>query len=116
MGIHFLHTEGAGPLIRPRLMIEAARAGARLYQRARDLPGALAGGHPLAPSASPGVILARLSEIEWACEDLRRSRSPAYRPGRHVQVLSALLAEAANARAHADQAKASGSASLRVAM
>jgi len=104
MGIHFQHTKPAGPLIRPRLMIEAARKGARLYQRARDLPGALAGGQPA--SASPGAILNRLTETELACEEQRRNRSPAYRPGRHVQVLAALLAEAAMARAKSDHAPA----------
>lgn len=110
MGLHFQRMTGAMPLIRPRLMIEAARAGAGLYQRARDLPGALAGVIPGLTPASHESILARLTETEHACEELRRSRSPAYRPGRHVQVLSALLAEAGGG-----QAKASGSEALRAA-
>ena len=110
MGIHLQRTSGTMPLIRPRLMVEAARAGAALYQRARDLPGVLAGAMPGLGNASQATVLARLTEVEHACEDLRRGRSPAYRPGRHVQVLSALLAEMA-----AGQAKASGSEALRVA-
>jgi hypothetical protein len=121
MGIHYQDTESTAPLIRPRLMIEAARKGARLYRRARDLPDALAGSHPHAALGSSSAILARLTEVEWVCEDQRRSRSPAYRPGRHVQVLAALLAEAENARVKADQvpanqAKASGSEALRLAI
>jgi hypothetical protein len=114
MRIHFLQAKGAGSLIRPRLMIEAARAGARQYQRKRDLAGALAGTQHGSLPGSPAIILARLAEIEFDCEEMRRSRSPAYRPGRHVQVLSALLAEAS--QTPAVQAKASGSEALRSAI
>lgn len=110
MGVHLQRLTGVMPLIRPRLMIEAARAGARAYQRARDLPGALDGGGRALASMPRETILARLAETERVCEDLRRDRSPAYRPGRHVQVLAALLAEAGAA-----QEKASGSEALRVA-
>ncbi|HSF96786.1 MAG TPA: DUF6477 family protein [Thermohalobaculum sp.] len=96
------------PLLRPRLLIETARIGATLYQRKRDLPAALAGtGAAGLPKAA---ILERLGAVERDCEEMRRTRSPAYRPGRHVQILAALLAEAGG-----DQAKASGSDALRVA-
>lgn len=105
MSYHTKLSSAAMPLIRPRLLIETARIGARLYRRERDLAAALRGTTP----GSPALIVARLGEAEQACEELRRNRSPAYRPAEHVQVLSALLAEAA-------QAKASGSEALRAAM
>jgi hypothetical protein len=101
------------PLIRPKLLIETARIGARSYQRERDLPGAVAG---LAGRAAK-QILARLSEAERNCEDLRRARSPAYRPGKHVQILSALIAESGRDGEQTPvQPNASGSAALRLAM
>lgn len=109
MGLHFLKDAGAAALIRPRLVIQAARAGAAGYQRRRDLPGALAGSGRGIGNGSRTAIIARLTEVELGCEELRRARSPAYRPGRHVQVLAALLAESATG-----QAKASGSEALRV--
>lgn len=116
MGYHARLTETAAPLIRPRLLIEAARIGARLYRRERDLAAAVPGlaGAPLER------IVARLGEAERDCEALRRAQAPAYRPAAHVQVLSALLAEAERAararNRRPDQAKASGSDSLRLAM
>ena len=105
MGYHDRLAGTAVTLVRPKLLIETARIGARLYRRERDLAAALPGhtGRSLAQ------IVARLSEAERNCEELRAARSPAYRPAIHVQVLSALLAESA-------QAKASGSDSLREAM
>jgi hypothetical protein len=69
--------------------------------------------------------VARLSEAERDYEALRRERSPAYRSGKHVQILSALIAEADRAAGNrptlsrscsADQTKASGSDALRLAM
>ena len=91
----------AAPLFRPSLLIETARMGARHYLRERHLGASL--------SAAPkGQIVARLIESERQCETLRRIRSPAYRPGRHVQMLAALIAETG-------QTKASGSEALRLA-
>ena len=104
MGIHHRPLD-AGTLVRPRILIETARIGARLYRRKRDLAAALPGTSGLGARQ----ILARLRAAEAECERLRRAGSPAWRPSRHVQVLAALLAEAA-------QAKASGSAALRSAM
>jgi len=92
---------GLLPLFRPRLLIETARIAARVYRRERDLGATLSQGQP-------GRIVERLGESERQCEALRRARSPAYRPGRHVQLLAALIAEAA-------QTKASGSDALRLA-
>ena len=105
MGFHARPGLAAAPLIRPDVLIETARIGARLYQRRRDLAAALPG----QAGGSGAQIVARLAEAERDCEELRRLRSPAYRPATHVQVLAALLAESA-------QAKASGSDSLRLAM
>jgi hypothetical protein len=95
------------PMNRPGILASTARIGARRYQRTRDLPGAVPG--LLAGAAE--AILPRLVDEERRCEEARRCRSAAYRPAQHVQILSALLAEAA-----AHQAKASGSEALRSAM
>lgn len=95
------------PMNRPRILGETAQLGARRYQRRRDLPGAVPG--LLAGAAE--AILPRLADEERRCEEARLGRSAAYRPALHVQILSALLAEAA-----ALQAKASGSEAFRSAM
>ena len=113
MGYHSCLSSAAMPLIRPKLLIETARIGARLYRRERDLAGAVPG----LSLALPGRIVPRLRDAEWHCEELRRARSPAYRPGRHVQILSALIAEADRGGGQAArQTKASGSEALREAM
>jgi hypothetical protein len=103
------------PLIRPKLLIETARIGARLYDRKRDLAGAIRG------AGAGRQIVARLSEAERLYEQLRRARSPAYRSGKHVQILSALIAEADHAARHessplAGQTNASASDALRLAI
>lgn len=79
-------------LARPRLLIEAAKAGAAAYRRERDLPTGLAG------AAGRGLVAA-LVAAEAACDADRRASAPGYSPARHVRVLSALLAEAAQALA-----------------
>jgi hypothetical protein len=97
-------------LLRPALLARAARRGAAMYRRGRDLPGAVAG-----LSALPREqIVPRLAEAEALCETARRARAPGYRPARHVQILSALLAETAAAAGR--QPKASGSDALRPSM
>ena len=113
MGNHSCLSSAAMPLIRPKLLIETARIGARLSRREHDLPGAISG----ISTAARGPIVIRLRDAEWRCEELRRRRSPAYRPGRHVQILSALIAEAdRGANQGRRQTKASGSAALRSAI
>lgn len=97
----------AFPMRRPVTLVATARIGARRYRRNRDLPGAVPG----LLAGSPAEILPRLLAEESLCEEARRGRNAAYRPGQHVQILSALLAEAA-----ASQAKASGSAALASAI
>ncbi|MDH3666774.1 MAG: DUF6477 family protein [Paracoccaceae bacterium] len=83
----------SAPLFRPKSLIRTARIGARLYRRERDLAAALPGRVVQAASA----IIAQLQFAEQQCESLRRGRSPAYKPARHVQVLAALLAESKQA-------------------
>lgn len=92
------------PMQRPRTLALSARIGARRYRRDRDLPGAVPG----LLAGETDAILPRLAHEERRCERARLDRSPEYRAGQHVQILSALLAEAAAA-----QAKASGSEVLR---
>jgi len=100
MGIHDRLTGGALTLIRPKLLIETARIGARLYRREKDLAAALPG---LAGGPREQIV-ARLGEAERTCEELRRQRAPAYRSSMHVQVLAALLAESADPAGPAAQA------------
>lgn len=83
------------PLRRPVTLAACARFGARRYRRDRDLPGAVPG--LLAGDAA--AILPRLVSEERRCEEARRARSAEYRPAQHVQILSALLAEAADVQA-----------------
>lgn len=98
--------KGKTTMGRPKILVTTARWGARRYDRRRDLPGAVPG-----LIAQPeGNILPRLEAAEARCESERRERSSAYRPARHVQILSALLAES-----HLAQVNASGSAALRSA-
>jgi hypothetical protein len=89
------HTANAGifPLRRPVTLAAAARFGARRYRRDRDLPGAVPG----LLAGDPAAILPRLVAEERRCEQARRTRSSEYRPAQHVQILAALLAEAARA-------------------
>jgi hypothetical protein len=94
------------PMNRPRILAETARIGACRYRRRRDLPGAVPG----LLGGSAEAILPRLVSEERRLEEARIGRSAAYRPALHVQILSALLAEAG-----ATQAKASGSDALRSA-
>ncbi len=84
-----MQTTTSAPLFRPKSLIRTARIGAQLYQRDRDLAGALPG----RTAGAVSVIIAQLHAAEQQCESLRRDRSPAYKPARHVQILAAFLAE-----------------------
>jgi Family of unknown function (DUF6477) len=79
-------------LRRPRLLVRAARAGMRAYQREAHLA-------PLAPHADPCrdpvAVIETLREMEENCEGARRARSEQYSPAWHVSVLTALLGEMA---------------------
>ncbi|MEL6999282.1 MAG: DUF6477 family protein [Pseudomonadota bacterium] len=76
---------------RPNILVRTAKIGARFYRRDRDLPGAIPG----LLSQPANTIVPRLIAAEERCELERRAKSAGYRPGKHVQVLAALLAETA---------------------
>ncbi|SDX40703.1 DUF6477 family protein [Roseicitreum antarcticum] len=79
-------------LHRPRLLITAARFGLADYARTRDLRQALRCGVMTAlPDARAAVD--QLVVLEAMLEGLRVAHDAAYRPARHVAVLTALLAE-----------------------
>ncbi|MCC5984205.1 MAG: hypothetical protein JJU42_07560 [Rhodobacteraceae bacterium] len=92
-------------LRRPRLLVSAARFALTDYQREISLRLALRGHHDGA-LPGPADALALLLEIEAGLDALRRGRDAAWRPARHVMVLSAVMAEARLVDA-AEQAKTS---------
>ena len=97
-------------LRRPRLLIRAARFGLAEYDRSRDLRRLLR--VPVAPG--PLRALAILIDEEARLDGARQAGDPAYRPGRHVEMLIALMGEARLLpRPQPDQAKASGISALR---
>jgi hypothetical protein len=79
-------------LVRPRLLAAAARAGAAMYRRERDLAGLLGGG------VGGRTVIAKLVEAEAQADANRRAQCPTYSASRHVRLLSALMAEMAAAR------------------
>ncbi|WP_372614563.1 DUF6477 family protein [Aquicoccus sp.] len=81
-------------LERPRLLIQAARAGAMEYCRTAHLRRVLGPGQ--APPTD--TALRRLMEIESDLNDQRVAGYAGYSIVRHVDVLIALLAEARMAR------------------
>lgn len=84
---------------RPRLLLRAARLGAALYRRERDLPRLLPGCTPAGRRARD--VADRLVPLEAALDAQRRARAPEWSAGRHVAALAALLAERAAAEAAA---------------
>lgn len=77
-------------LRRPRLLIRAARIGAREYRREVHLARILG----LAPPERPGPVIMRLMEIEAALDERRRAAEGGYSVARHVEVLAAMMGEA----------------------
>lgn len=77
-------------LRRPRLLIRAARIGARQYSRNRHLPRLL--GYGSLPKTPPAVL--QLIEQEQQLDQRRRGSDPGYSLTRHVDVLIALMGEA----------------------
>jgi hypothetical protein len=77
-------------LTRPRLLIQAARAGLARYDRTRDLARVLRGALP----AEGDAALEALLEDEAEAEARRRAADAGYEIGRHVELLIALMAEA----------------------
>ncbi|MBE3638460.1 DUF6477 family protein [Mangrovicoccus algicola] len=77
-------------LHRPRLLMQAARHGARLYRRETQLPRLLCS--PVLPGPRQAAI--RLLCLEQDHEAARRSRAADYCAARHLEVLIALICEA----------------------
>lgn len=77
-------------LRRPRVLIRAARIGAAEFRRERDLKRLLKS----QSLPQPGTGLSRLIAMEEEMETTRRTEHAAYNVTRHVEVLTALLAEA----------------------
>ncbi|MCL4187289.1 MAG: hypothetical protein KJZ85_06740 [Rhodobacteraceae bacterium] len=103
-------------LRRPRLLVRTARFALDDYRRQRDLPRLL----PLAGVTAPARAVGLLLAAEAACEAMRAAGSATYSAARHIELLTALMAEArltaAPAAAEPLQAKASGIAALRRVM
>ena len=77
-------------LRRPRLLIRAARLGARDYCRDRHLQRIL--GYGAMPRPAAAVI--RLMERERTMDDLRRADAAGYSLSQHLDILIALIGEA----------------------
>lgn len=75
-------------LRRPRLLVNAARHGIASYRRERDLR------RLLETAPSPEIALPRLLSEEERLEQTRRAGDATYSVMRHIEVLSALMAEA----------------------
>lgn len=82
-------------LRRPRLLIRAARIGARDYVRDRHLRRLL--GYGTLPR--PAQALMQLIDVEQAMNDQRRADDAGYSLPRHVDVLIAMMGEAQLLRA-----------------
>lgn len=74
---------------RPRLLVRAARIGLMDYVRERDLRRMFAPGTPPGPGLAMGDLMDREAEIEA----VRQAGGAAYSAARHVEVLTALIAE-----------------------
>ncbi|MDQ2092843.1 DUF6477 family protein [Rhodalgimonas zhirmunskyi] len=82
-------------LRRPRLLIRAARAGAEDYTRTPHLRRLLGTGEP----PRTGEALMHLMEMERDIDIIRRAGDPGYSAVRHVDLLIAMMGEAALLRA-----------------
>lgn len=86
-------TETLRTLRRPRILVSAARHGLDGHCRDTALRLALRG-QIEGPLPGPMAALALLLAEEARLEDLRQRRDAAWRPARHVAVLTALMSEA----------------------
>ncbi|MCJ7873811.1 MULTISPECIES: DUF6477 family protein [Roseobacteraceae] len=82
-------------LRRPRLLIRAARAGLIDYRRDLHLQRAMGGSTP----RRSGPALIKLLEMEHELNDARVERSASYDVARHVEIMIAMMGEAALIRA-----------------
>ena len=80
-------------LRRPRLLVRAARFGLSEYDRERDLRRVFGPG----TTPAPGWAMSRLLDQEAGLEATRRAGGAGYSAARHVQVLTALMAESSMA-------------------
>lgn len=76
-------------LRRPRLLVRAARMGARDYDRSRDLRRVI----QVRDLPTPERAVRQLVEEEGRLESSRQSGDTSYSVLRHVEVLIALMAE-----------------------
>lgn len=76
-------------LRRPRLLIRAARFGLTDYNRDRDLRRLIRSDK----TPSPVTALGWLMEEEARIEESRKTEIAGYSPGRHIDVLVAIMAE-----------------------
>lgn len=76
---------------RPGLLARAGKAGARLYDRRRDLPRVAP--KLAAQGTRAAAMLKELAEAEASCEAERRPGAATYSIERHVSLLAALFAE-----------------------
>jgi hypothetical protein len=74
---------------RPRILVRAAKFGLSDYVRDRDLKRMFAPEAPPRPGLAVAPLIAREAEIEA----VRQAGSAAYSAVRHVEVLTALIAE-----------------------
>lgn len=77
-------------LHRPRLLMRAARIGAKDYHRAAQLPRLL--GYGVLPRH--GAALVQLIELEAVQEELRKNGDASYNVVQHLDLLIAMVAEA----------------------
>ncbi len=77
-------------ICRPRLLIQAARIGVDDYNRKTSLRRLLRSAPPL----GTGKTIAHLMNLEQVMEDKRLTGDASYSITRHVEVLSAMMAEA----------------------
>lgn len=77
-------------LRRPKILIRAARIAATGYRRERDLTRVLKTRRPACPERGLDTLL----QIEAELEETRKTGTSAYNVTRHVEVLTAVIAEA----------------------
>ncbi|MEM7242770.1 MAG: DUF6477 family protein [Pseudomonadota bacterium] len=77
------------PIRRPRILVKAAKIALDHYERDAGLARLL----KLRKTPDPDVALARLSEVEDALNTERLQGAATYSIERHIQILTALLAE-----------------------